>query len=83
MHKINKTEDKKEYFKNYRENNLEHMRNLERLKYYKNKYKLDQEFINDFGEFSGDVFKIIQDIKKLKSKCNDDDLCNKMLKLLD
>lgn len=83
MIKINKTEDKKEYFKNYRENNLKHMQALERNKYYKKKYNLTEEFINDFGEFSGDAYKIIKEFNKLKELSNNNDLCEKLKKLLE
>lgn len=67
--KFNKTENKVEYFREYRKQNQEHLNNLERLKYYKNKYNLDQEFINLFGEYSGDVFKIIKSFNELVNKC--------------
>ncbi len=67
--KINKTADLNQYHKEYRENNIEHIRNLERLAYYKKKYKLDKEFIGLFGEFSGDAFKIIKEFSDLTQKC--------------
>ena len=67
--KNNKTADINLYQKEYREHNLEHLRNLERLSYYKKKYKLDKEFIGLFGEYSGDAFKIIKDFNELIKKC--------------
>jgi hypothetical protein len=67
--KQNKTTDKSNYYKKYRENNLEHLRNLERCKYYKKKYNLEQPFIELFGEYSGDVYKIIKDFNEVKTKC--------------
>jgi hypothetical protein len=67
--KKNKTEDKSLYFKEYRKNNQEHIRNLERMKYYKNKYNLEPEFVSLFGEYSGDVFKIIKAFNDVTNKC--------------
>lgn len=67
--KQNKTADKSHYYKRYREENLEHLRNLERRKYYKKKYNLEQPFIELFGEYSGDVFKIIKEFNEVKMKC--------------
>jgi hypothetical protein len=67
--KQNKTADLTAYQKEYRENNLAHLRNLDRLSYYKKKYNLDKDFIGLFGEYSGDVFKIIKAFNELKSKC--------------
>lgn len=66
--KNNKTADLSQYYKEYRENNIEHLRNLERLSYYKKKYNLDKEFIGLFGEFSGDAFKIIKEFNELTKK---------------
>lgn len=67
--KQNKTADWLAYQKEYRENNLEHIRNLDRLNYYKKKYNLEKEFIGLFGEYSGDVFKIIKAFNELSEKC--------------
>jgi hypothetical protein len=67
--KQNKTEDWTAYHKEYRENNREHMRNLDRVGYYKKKYNLEKEFIGLFGEYSGDVFKIIKAFNELSDKC--------------
>lgn len=64
-----KTEDKSLYFKEYRKNNQEHIRNLERLKYYKQKYNLEPEFVSLFGEYSGDIFKIIKAFNDVTDKC--------------
>ncbi len=62
-------EYQREYQRKYREKNIEHLRNLERVSYYKKKYNLDQEFIGLFGEYSGDVFKVIKDFNELTQKC--------------
>ena len=67
--KKNKTENKLEYFREYRKQNQEHLKNLERLKYYKNKYNLEPEFVSLFGEYSGDVFKILKSFNDLTQKC--------------
>lgn len=67
--KQNKTEDFKAYHAAYREANIDHIRNLERLGYYKRRYGLDQEFIDIYGEFSGDVFKILKAFRDVITKC--------------
>lgn len=67
--KVNKTDDKNCYYKEYRQNNLDHIRNLDKLKYYKKKYNLEPEFVDLFGEYSGDVFKILKAYNDLASKC--------------
>lgn len=64
-----KTQDLSLYHKEYREKNLEHLRNLERLSYYKRKHNLDNEFIALFGEYSSDVFKILKSFNELNAKC--------------
>ena len=66
--KNKKTADLSQYQKEYRENNIEHLRNLEKVGYYKKKYNLDKDFIGLFGEYSGDVFKIIKGFNELKMK---------------
>lgn len=66
--KTNKTANLALYQKEYRENNIEHLRNLDRASYYKKKYNLDKEFIGLFGEYSGDVFKIIKAYTELTNK---------------
>lgn len=67
--KQNKTADLLAYQKEYRENNLQHLRNLDRLGYYKKKYNLEKEFIELFGEYSGDIFKIIKAFNEVTKKC--------------
>ena len=67
--KQNKTSDWTAYHKEYRENNLDHLRNLDRSAYYKKRYNLDKDFIGLFGEYSGDVFKIIKAFNELSEKC--------------
>jgi len=63
--KNNKTADIQAYQKEYREQNIDHLRNLDRVYYYKKKFNLDKEFIEMFGEYSGDVFKIIKQYNDL------------------
>ena len=67
--KEKKTADLIEYQREYREKNIEHLRNLDRVGYYKKKYNLDKEFIGLFGEYSGDVFKVIKEFNELTQKC--------------
>lgn len=64
-----KTDDFNAYMKQYRDDNLQHMRNLERCKYYRKKYNIDQELIDLFGEYAGDVFKLIKTFNDIKEKC--------------
>jgi hypothetical protein len=61
--------DNPNYFKEYRTNKSEHIKALERCHYYKKKYSLEDEFISDFGEYSGDVFKIKKSFDKLITSC--------------
>lgn len=64
--KTKKTEDMNKYMKDYRENNLEHFHNLEKTKYYKKRYNLDEEFLTKFGEHSGNVYKLITSFNTIK-----------------
>jgi len=64
-----KKTDNPNYFKEYRSTNQEHIKALERCHYYKKKYSLDEEFISNFGEYSGDVFKIKKSFDKLITVC--------------
>lgn len=61
--------DNPNYFKDYRQNNLDHIKANERSKYYKKKYNLDDEFTTKFDKYSGDVFKIKRDFDKLINEC--------------
>jgi hypothetical protein len=65
--KQNKTNNRSAYYKEYREQNLSHLRNLEKCKYYKNKFGLNAEHVEKFGEFSGNIFKIQKEIEKIKN----------------
>jgi predicted ATP-dependent protease len=66
--KQNKTENMANYMKQYREENIDHFRNLEKTNYYRRKYKLDDEFINKFGELSGNVYKLVLAFNEIKNK---------------
>jgi hypothetical protein len=57
-----------DYMKEYRAKNLENMKAYERNKYYKNKFNLEDKFIEKFGIYSGDVYKIQKDLGKIKEK---------------
>jgi hypothetical protein len=67
--KVNKTKNMKEYMKEYRESHNNHLKAYERNKYYKRKYELDDNFLSQFGTYSGDVFKIKNDFNKIKINC--------------
>lgn len=63
------TDNLAEYHKQYRETNLEHIKGVERLKYYRKKYNLEPEFIDKFGEYSVQVYKIQEEFRKIKKEC--------------
>ena len=60
-----KTDTYNAYFRNYRAENGDRLRNLEKVKYYKKK-GMDEELINSYGEWSGDVFKLLSMVEKLQ-----------------
>ena len=62
-------EDLGEYYKQYRSKNRDHINRLERVKYYKDKYGLEEDFIKKFGEYSADVFKLHKDFIYIKENC--------------
>jgi hypothetical protein len=55
------------YFRKYREKKGDHLRNMEKVKYYKKK-GLDEDFIKTYGELSGDVYKLSVMIETLHKK---------------
>ena len=67
--KVNKTDDFTAYHKDWRDKNITHIRNKGKCTYYKRKYDLDDEFIKQYGEYSGQVFKIIKELKDVIDKC--------------
>ena len=66
--KEKKSADMNKYMKEYRDKNLQHFHNIEKTKYYKKKYNLDDVFIEQYGEFSGDVYKLVNVFKDIKQK---------------
>lgn len=60
--------DRNEYQKQYRQKNNQKITAIERTKYYKSKYNLTDDFIQQYGEYSGDVYKILQSSKELLQK---------------
>ncbi len=67
--KVKKTADMKQYYREYRTNNLEHARNVDRARYYRRTYNLSEDFVSQFGEYSGDVYKIMKAFEEVVSKC--------------
>lgn len=63
-----KTSDLTTYYREYREKNSQRLKNYDRMTYYKSKYQLSNEFIEKYGDYSADVFKIINSFEKLKNK---------------
>ena len=67
--KVKKTENIEDYHKEYRQQHLNHIKNMERVNYYKRQYKLSDDYISKFGEYSARVFKIQQEFSKIKDEC--------------
>lgn len=63
-----KTNNMSLYYKAYRQKNSQHLKNYDRMTYYKSKYQLSNEFIDKYGDYSADVFKIINSFQQLKNK---------------
>ena len=66
--KPKKTKTKEEwnaYMKQYRLNNLEKVKQIEKCKYYKKNYDLSQKHINMFGIYSAEVARIIKSYKSI------------------
>ena len=63
------TSDMTQYIKQYREKNGDHMRTQQRNKYYKNRYNLPPDFVEKYGEYSGDVYKLQKEFDKLHQQC--------------
>jgi len=71
-----KSEGKKEktkidmniYMKEYRQKNLEKMKQIEKCKYYKRVYDLDEDFIEKFGIYSADAIKVVMAYNNLIEK---------------
>jgi len=53
----NKTEDINEYMRLYRIERKDHLKNVDKCKYYLKK-GLSQDLIDKYGELSGDIFKL-------------------------
>lgn len=66
--KKNKTDDMEAYYKEYRVKNAQHLRNKDRVRFYKMKYGMTDDFVSKYGDFSADVFKLILDYNKIKEK---------------
>ena len=67
--KANKTDDFTAYHKCWREKNIIHLRNKGKSTYFKKKYNLDDDFIKQYGEYSGQIFKIMKEFKDVINKC--------------
>ena len=66
--KVNLTEDINQYMKDYRKKKPDYFKNYEKCKYYKTKYGLTQAFIDKYGDQSGDIFKLVIQIKRIIEK---------------
>lgn len=66
--KQNKTENMETYYKEYREKNAQHLKNRDRVRFYKMKYGMPEDFVTKYGDYSADVFKLILDYNKIKEK---------------
>jgi hypothetical protein len=65
--KVKKTADLSQYYKEYRENHLGHIRNLDKVKYYKKK-GLTEDELSKYGEYAGEMFKLKNLIISLKNR---------------
>jgi ABC-type dipeptide/oligopeptide/nickel transport system permease component len=66
-----KTNDMETYYKEYRKKNAQHLKNKDRIRFYKSKYGLTDEFIDKYGDYSADAFKFLLEYKKIKEKNED------------
>lgn len=64
---MKKTEDLNAYHKQYRDAHREHIRSMEKARYYKNK-GLTEEEIKTFGDCSADYFKLKQIWESIKQR---------------
>ncbi len=67
--KENKTDDWTAYYKEYRAKNAGKLSSKDATKYYKKKYGLEPHFVEKYGEYSGEMYKLQQLYKKLIEKC--------------
>ena len=63
--KVNATADFKSYHKQWRDANSDRLRNVAKSKYYTKKFSLDETFLNLYGEYSGEVSKLLTIYSKL------------------
>lgn len=80
METTKKTADKSTYYKNYREKNNQRLKNYDRITYYKSKYNLTNDFIEKYGDYSADVFKIVHAFQQLKN--NNSEIATSLLTFL-
>jgi hypothetical protein len=64
---MKKTEDLNAYHKEYRNANRDHIRSMEKARYYKTKGLTDEE-IKTFGDCSADYFKLKQIWQSIKER---------------
>ena len=65
--KVKKTADLSQYYKEYRENHLGHISNLDKVKYYKKK-GLTADDLSRYGEYAGEMFKLKNLIISLRDR---------------
>jgi len=65
--KVKKTADLSQYYKEYRTEHLGHIRNLDKVKYYKKK-GLSEDELSKYGEYAGEMFKLKNLIMSLKNR---------------
>jgi len=65
--KMKKTADLSQYYKEYRETHLGHIRNLDKVKYYKKK-GLTEDDLSRYGEYAGEMFKLKNLIISLRDR---------------
>jgi hypothetical protein len=65
--KVKKTADLSQYYKDYRNEHLGHIRNLDKVKYYKKKGLTDDD-LSRYGEYAGEMFKLKNLIISLRDR---------------
>ncbi len=58
--------NKRKYFQEYRELNRSSLIQKQKTKYYAKTYGLGSDFVELYGEYSGDVFKVQKEFQKIR-----------------
>jgi hypothetical protein len=67
--KFDKKEYMRNYMKEYKAKNKDKQLARRNTSYYISKYNIDQEFVNKYGVYTAQIYKTMEDIKKIKNEC--------------